>query len=132
MRRYYGYYDMGPVRIPPLPQGIVFTDRTTGTLYLLSHDSGEGTTSLETPVPSQWTGRAYGPTDGPFLSSPDGLLRLYVDNGVLSKELAPTVHQGREGGRILTRNFSEANVVFEVTAPDGVDGAFTVTQVYPE
>ena len=52
MRKVKGYADFGPIRIAPLPQGIVITDRDDGTLWLLSHTQdpvgpdGEGYVSI--------------------------------------------------------------------------------------
>ncbi len=130
-RRIAGYTDLGLPRFPPVPTGTVFTDRTSGSLYLLSHNSATDAVVLTTPPPAQWNGRAFGPREGPVLSSPVGLLRLYVDGGVLLSELAPEDWTGRADARVLTRNFAENKIVYEVTAPSGweLGDALTVTRV---
>lgn len=126
-----GFTDMGRPRIPPVPTGIVFTDRDDGTEYLLSHSGG---TYTLTSVPGQFHGKPWGPYDGPTLTSPAGLLRLYVASGTLSYELAPEAMAGRRDQRILTRDFSDNATLFELTAPDGwtFGDPLTVTQVLPE
>ena len=130
-RRVAGYTDLGLPQFPAVPTGTVFTDRTSGSLYLLSHDSGTDIVVLESPPPATWHGRAFGPLEGPVLPSPAGLLRLYVDGAALLYELAPANFAGRRDARVLTRNFSENKIIYEVTAPAGwaFGDALVVTRV---
>jgi len=129
-RMWGGWTDLGRVRIPPLPVGVVLTDRSSGTEYLLSHTSG-GAVDLVTPVPSAWRGRVQGPYDGPVVQSAAGPLRLYVEGGVLGYELGP---EGANQGRVLTRSYTDYSTVYELEPGDGwaYGDSLTLTQVLPE
>lgn len=115
-----GFTDLGRVRVPQMPVGMVLTDRATGTLYLLSHDAN-GALVLQTPPPVQWHGVAYGPWDGPVLGGPAAPRRLYISAGTLGIEAGPS---GMASSRIMTRNFSRPNETYEITY---ANGAFVLT-----
>lgn len=63
----------------PYPKGHVFEDISTGTRYLLSHDSDTDTLVLTTPVPRRVTAAPMNPT----LQSSFGPQRLYIEDGTL-------------------------------------------------
>lgn len=110
MRRVGGYYDMGKIGWPK-PRAPVFEDRTTGTRYILSHDSSGPTLSS---VPGNVRARA----EEPVLSSPIGPLRLYVDDGALTYELAgfPTSSVSYSHDPLFTLNLSDKRTTYEITA----------------
>lgn len=109
-RRWRGYYDMGGIRIPPLPSGIVLTDREDGTLWLLSHNVTEsspddlGYISITTTIPSNMTTRTFDAFDEPFVGT-DPRLRLLVRDGYLGFEIEdlPQGITDRDTARNLTR-----------------------------
>jgi hypothetical protein len=75
---YSGYFDLGPIQIPPRITFIGFTDRVTGTVYYLSWD---GVTHLQlvTTAPSGLNTRVFAAHDGPFLGNFG--IKLGVSNG---------------------------------------------------
>lgn len=96
---------------PPTPRATVFVDRTTGTQYLLSHDSEADTVALTTPVSSRVNAR---PSE-PLVWTPFGMLRLFVDNGELGTELSgDTVLDGP----VFTLNLTERRTTYEVHGRD--------------
>lgn len=102
----------------PVPRGHVFQDRTTGTLYLLSHDTATDLPTLVTPVPRQ----VFAVPEEPVLPAPAGNVRLFVSNGILRYELytAPTL--GGIGRRtvandpVFTLNLSTRRTTYRLTA----------------
>lgn len=53
-RTYQGYWDMGAIRIPPVPPQLVLTDRATGTQYLVTHDGNNpGVVGITTTIPQR-------------------------------------------------------------------------------
>lgn len=85
-----GYLDMGGMTIPPLPQGVVMTDRVTGKLWLLSHLSTapvvggtDGRIMITDVLPRPEKYEVYGPYDGPWIQ---GKYRLLISNGQLGFE----------------------------------------------
>lgn len=115
-QRWRGMVDFGRPQQPPMPPGIVFKDRSTGTKYLLSHDSSTPTWNLTSTIPNQHEGPVFEPWDGPTMPSNAGRLRLYVDSGSLNYERAPDPFDGRRDMPIYTRNFSENRTTFELSA----------------
>lgn len=77
---YWGYYDLGPIQIPPLPRTFGMTDRQTGTVWYLSYDAAQGRLALNDTTPQTFV-QIYGPYDGPFLA--DTGYRLGTRNGRL-------------------------------------------------
>ena len=119
VRRVGPYQDLGPADIPPSPAGVAMTGRDDGLLYWLS-DNGSGAVSLVlfTSLPRSWGATVRGPTDGPLLPSPMGLLRLYVTGAALSYELAGPRSAGASVARVLSRRRGHTSQVYELTAAD--------------
>lgn len=111
-----GYLDMGRQRIPPVTDGIVLTDRTTGTEYLLSHDSGPNPDLAS--VPTNFAGVTYAAQDeGPLVQNSAGtVLLVYVDSATLLTEDAPARLQGRRPPPIMTRDYSDAVTTYRLLA----------------
>lgn len=83
---YYGYFNLGPIQIPPYPPFAGLTDRVTGTIYYLAYSPSNNAITLVTTVPAglkNWT-RIWGPFDGPMVQAQG--LRLFVSSGTLSFE----------------------------------------------
>lgn len=77
---YFGYSDLGPVQIPPLPQIVGMTDRTTGKVWYLCFDPavGDRVCLVDTLPPGMvFRAKVYGPYDGPFIEAYG--LRMGVD-----------------------------------------------------
>lgn len=103
---------MGRVRVPPMPPRIALTDRTDGSVKVLS-DNGTSIV-LVTPTTSMRDVVIYGPFEGPY----SGAFRLYLDSGSIAFEpvLDGIIYNS---ARILSRNGYNTTVV-EITAnPDG-------------
>lgn len=97
----------------PLPRAIVFEDRSTGTLYLLSHDSATDEIILTTPVPS----RARARPEEPTLRSPIGLIRLFVEGGELMYEAVEEPdNERRQDEPVFTLNYSDRRTTYEIHA----------------
>ena len=119
VRRIGPYQDLGPADIPPSPAGVAMTARDNGLLYWLS-DDGNGAVSLVlfTTLPKSWGATIRGPTDGPLLASPMGVLRLYVTGAALSYELAGGRSRNSQVARVLSRRVGHTSQVYELTAAD--------------
>lgn len=128
----------------PYPGGHVFKDRTTGTRYLLSHDSGTDRLTLTTPVPDIVTTAPREPT---LLSAAFGPQRFYVDNGSLLLESAAVTVAAHQRAPVVVdeplwsfkhteRRITYRVYVCETTAGEyglekweGVGRAITVTDI---
>lgn len=82
---YFGYYDLGPVQIPPPPPLFGLTDRTTGKiLYILAGPAPNRLSLTDTPVGPQLNKnrtKVYNAFDGPVIGNSGAILGL--DNGRL-------------------------------------------------
>lgn len=95
MRKVKGYADFGPIRIAPLPQGIVLTDRDDGTLWLLSHTQdpvgpdGEGYITINDYIHPAIIHTVYDAYEGPIVDTIPirRTLRLLVRGGYLGYEV---------------------------------------------
>ena len=75
-RQWWGYTDMGPIQIPPNPQYMVLTDRTTGTQYWVTwaesvtnpSPNGFGYVAINTALPGNQINTP--PTGGPTPTPP--------------------------------------------------------------
>lgn len=98
----------GPVGWPK-PRPIVLEDRSTGTQYLLSHDSEANTIVLLTPVPA----KARALPEEPLIKTPAGLRRLYVDDGELLEESETrTAFLGIVPAPLFTLNYNDTRTTF--------------------
>jgi len=102
---------MGPQRIPPLPNRVALTDRTTGDVRVLSHtgDPGFMTISL-VQINSTWTDvTKYAAGEEPWVVGVDGATyRLFLDNGALNVATSGTAGASQ---LILTRNGFDTHVL---------------------
>lgn len=81
-----GYTDFGGIQIPPHPQQVVLTDRTTGVQWALSFETSPVerisiTTDLAS-IKRLEGATVYGPDEGPAFDQ-DGQYVLFLDNGRL-------------------------------------------------
>lgn len=124
----YGYLDMGPARIPPLPQYLVMRDRADGTDYLLTHTGEVGNLefALSAVLPTSPDVIFHGPHDGPYLA---GTVRLYLDGGSLHGERVDRAWS-IAGPRVLTRRDNE-RAFLEIGLPDTwhIGDDFTFTEI---
>lgn len=80
------------VRIPPIPRGIVLTDRDDGTLWILTHNTvesspdGDGHVSIKDTFALTQDHRIYTANEGPVLGE-HGTIRLLVRGGRLGYEM---------------------------------------------
>lgn len=87
-----GYWDMGRITIPPVPQNIILTDRDTGTKWLVKHNTAVfsadnlGYISITDTIPTQPDKLVYLAGEEPFVS-PN--VRLIVRSGVLGYDFQP-------------------------------------------
>lgn len=116
-RKYRGFYDLGPVRVPPLPTRIVLTDRDDGKLWELIHDSTEGYVGLSDEISDKPDKRVYDAEFGPILPT-EPKLQLIVRGGNLGYEVEvlPEWLSDRDQARILTRR-GNSSTVFEIKVP---------------
>lgn len=93
-RRKSGYYDMGPVQIPPRPQAVVLTDRTDGSQWMISFETNPTRISItnDQTVIKRDGARVYDKDSGPVFDN--GELMLVLDGGRLG--VIPTPLQGAE------------------------------------
>lgn len=73
----FGYYNLGPVQIPPPLPVVGMTDRTTGKVWYLVYDTTGARMALTDTAPTAAPLRVYGAWDGPYIGSYG--LRLGVD-----------------------------------------------------
>lgn len=102
------------VRIPPLPQQIIMTDRADGTLWLLSY-SGDFV-SINNVFSARNDTTIYGPYDGPILADGDRVdCKLLIRGGYLGyeAELAPP---NRSQARVMAR-MGVARIFQEIIVP---------------
>lgn len=111
---------MGRHRVPPMPNRLALTDRTTGNVRVLGHSGSPGGLSVDlVAVNANWPDVVqYGTHGGPYNQD----YRLYLDNGTLAFEFA----SGYANQRILTRNGFD-NIVLEITVDPG-DGSVVYTE----
>ena len=110
---------MGPVRVPPLPQYIVLTDRATGVQYTLIHDSTGTLIGITDDVTTKPDRITFGPSDGPWLPG-DPTIRIIVRNAQLGYETValPTGVADYDQARVLTRRALERKTL-EIAIPTG-------------
>lgn len=103
------------------PAAVIFEDRSTGTQYLLSHDSDTDSIVLTTPVPRQ----ANAIVREPLVFTDFGPRRLFVEDGVLDDEPALDRFSGRQDASVFTLNFNDRRTTFEIhgEGTSGIDGA---------
>lgn len=104
-----GGLSFGPVGWPN-PNALILRDRATGTDYLLSHDSADDEIVLLTPVPRL----VQGLPREPLIWTPAGNRRLYVENGTLFAEYAPSFLQNILHGPVFTLNLSDKRTTYEI------------------
>lgn len=117
------------MRIPPLPQQIIMTDRADGTLWLLSHNltddpptDGDGRISINSTFSTGFGDyEIFGPTEGPVLPSIYGDVVLLVRGGRLGYEVRDVGHASDSNLRILTRK-STVRQSREINIPSGWNG----------
>lgn len=95
-----GYLDMGKIRIPPLPEQIVMTDRADGTLWLLSHnntilsDDRYGYISINSAFDTRNDVVIYPAYEGPLVLAgdpPETTIRLLIRGALLGYETEPFI-----------------------------------------
>ena len=142
-RRYYKHPIDRQPHSWPYPPGHVFQDISTGTLYLLSHDSGTDTLSLTSTIPPSVTSAPH----NPILQSVFGPQRLYVEDGTLKATngaVAVGPHQAENvvvDAPLWTLETSERRVTYRVYMCtdelgsyglekwEGVGNAITITDI---
>lgn len=110
MKRFSGY-DMGPIRIPPLPQYLVLTDRDDGTEWLVTYNTTEpsdddlGYISITDEIPTTPDKTIYAAYEEPFFRYDDGrLTRLIIRGGYLGAEtLTEEDVSDHENARLMVR-----------------------------
>jgi hypothetical protein len=121
---------MGRVRIPPLPQNIVMTERFTGIKYFLTHTGSAGSLALNlsTSIPITPDTTVYGPYDGPYVT---GDVRLYIQSATLQAEpIAPGSITAYGSQRVLTRRSNERRFLQISVADNWVPGdSFIYTEI---
>ena len=97
----YGYFDLGPVQVPPLPPRVGMTDRATGKVWYLGTDSNSGSRVVlfdTLGAPDKNLALVYGPLDGPYLQGANYYIRLGVQNGrMVYERLSQTPGTGSPG-----------------------------------
>ncbi len=117
--RVWGYYDLGPVQIPPFPVRIILTDRDDGTLWVLTHDADREHVVLSDVFPTDTLYTIYGPYDGPIVGT-NPRIQLLVRDGRLGYEQDdnPPWLNDRDQARVLSRR--AANTTYtEIVVPSG-------------
>lgn len=108
----------------PYPRPVVLQDRSTGTNYLLSHDSSTDRVALAS-VPARISRNQ---PERPLLQSDAGVLEVFVSGAILQYELSDVVayQEGRDQEQeprpepLQTKSYSELATTYEVYAPDGM------------
>lgn len=99
--------DHGHIRVPPIPQGVVMTDRDDATLWRLSWGDGDYDSltlhfdakmrfAISDDVPRDMSIRAYGVNEGPYFTDTltGTILRFFVRGGRLGYEVASDLGPG--------------------------------------
>ena len=111
-----GFTDIGPPRVPPLPQYTILTDRADGTLWALVHNGDSF--GIDDTVHIKRTDKVeFGAFHGPRLAS-NPKVRLLVRNGFLGYEdvTLPVGESELNTQRPLTRRGVDRKT-FEVIEP---------------
>lgn len=118
INRQYGLWPMGRPRVPPLPQAIIMTDRSNGTLYMLGQTGSPGSLvfTLTTSLWQHPDRVIFGPEEGPYLPLEDRSVRLYINGGNFLGEFYDPPYL--QSPRVLTRRAWQRRLL-EVTAPAG-------------
>jgi hypothetical protein len=92
-RQVMGYVDYGSAAIPPLPDGVVLTDRDDGTLWLVSHDMTvpDAMVTITDTWPTRLKVSIYPANEGPYIG-PNAM--LFVRGGLLGIDIALERHSG--------------------------------------
>lgn len=105
-RTWYGYTDMGPIQIPPLPQAFLIQDRGDGTWWLLAYsitppaDDGLGYVSITDVIPSNVHYSVHEAYGEPVLEPG---IRLLIRDGYLGYEVIDTNDILYKTRRVLAR-----------------------------
>lgn len=94
---WYGYTDMGPIQIPPLPRHIILTDRDgSGAKWWLTFNlspttsDGFGYVSISSTLPpSGQESITYAAFNEPYIPLSSGVARLIVRGGYLGVDASP-------------------------------------------
>lgn len=121
-----GYWDMGGIKIPPIPKPIILTDRADGTLWWLSFSTaspgpdGLGYVSLNSQIPTDPNRIIYDVNEGPIVGS-NPRIRLIVRGGYLGYELFPAQRGITAGSqeRVLAQKTGVQREYREIILPTG-------------
>lgn len=116
-RYWRGYWNLGPIRIPPLPQGIVLTDRDDGTLWLLSLNVVEsspddnGHFSITDTIPSNMDTRTFEANDEPYMAE-NSRVRILIRGGRIGYEIdePPIGITDRDIGKLMARSGNSSHL----------------------
>lgn len=117
-RKWRGYTNLGPVRIPPLPPFIFMTDREDGTIWQLSHDTDDDHVGIDdSGIGTKVHYELYGPYDGPWIYA-DPPIRMLIRDGRLGYDIpdATDLAVKYSNGAIMTREGNTA-ASFEIKLP---------------
>lgn len=90
-RKKNGYSDFGAIQIPPRPNPMVLTDRTTGLQWMLSFETNPDRISITqdlSALQKREGARVYDKDDGPAFDQ-DGEFTIFIDNGRLGVKYTP-------------------------------------------
>lgn len=127
-RRIMGYTDLGHIRIPPLPQFIIMTDRADGTFWELQWNTdtpsfdGNGYISITDTLSRKPDKTTYGPYEGPYVQEQNitqgsPIIKLLIRGGRLGYEMVREQSlQSIDNPPVLTRRVG-SNTLREIIVP---------------
>lgn len=89
---YYGWFDLGPVQLPPLPPVIGLTDRTIpGVVWYITWNNATGHLQIQDsdPFPQGRPAKVYPPFDGPWIGNSGWRLGVDVGHIIIDNDIPP-------------------------------------------
>ncbi len=115
-KRIWGYYDLGPVVIPPRPPKPALTDRVSGSVYALTKDGSNPSVSVLADTAGYKVFPAH--AEPTIRVGDTRLRRLFVSSGALSSE---EVTNAAYHGRVLITVSASPLDVWEVVWDNATD-----------
>lgn len=119
---WWGWSDLGPIQIPPLPPFLLLTDRVTGQVWWVQPDATFTHVQITTASPpAGQTQILYQAFNEPYISGTPGIAQLFVSNGTLNVGMVIPNVQG-------ITNIS-TDPIYARAAPAGSSFATTVLKI---
>lgn len=121
---YYGYYDLGPISVPPIPKRYGLTDRATGVVWYLGSDAAEGSRLVlfladQLSNIDKVNSYVFGAYEGPLVWQYARAIRLGVRNGHLVWDVADLPQDQNNYTAAWARDIQSQTVVYYIQMESG-------------